>query len=80
MPIEDGYSLIQKIRKRGPYNGGNTPAVALTAYADLQTRQKALMQVFKRISQNLSTPMNWCGRFWRLKKLLTDCIFLDTQV
>jgi signal transduction histidine kinase/ActR/RegA family two-component response regulator len=32
MPIEDGYSLIQKIRMLEPARGGLTPAIALTGY------------------------------------------------
>ncbi len=42
MPFEDGYSLIRKIRKLGPARGGQTPAVALTAHADSQSRELAL--------------------------------------
>jgi CheY-like chemotaxis protein len=42
MPLEDGYSLIRKIRRRGSEKGGNTPAVALTAYADAQSRELTL--------------------------------------
>ena len=33
MPDEDGYSLIRKIRALRPAQGGNTPAVAMTAHA-----------------------------------------------
>lgn len=32
MPLEDGYSLIRKIRSRRPEAGGNVPAIALTAF------------------------------------------------
>ena len=47
MPNEDGYSLIRKIRQLGHEKGGDTPAVALTAYADAETRQKALASGFQ---------------------------------
>jgi len=47
MPNEDGYCLIQKIRNLSHDQGGITPAVALTAYADAQTRQKALAAGFQ---------------------------------
>ncbi len=47
MPGEDGYSLIRRIRKRGRENGGDTPAVALTAYADLANREEALSAGFQ---------------------------------
>ncbi len=33
MPVEDGYALLQRIRRLPPERGGNVPAVALTAYA-----------------------------------------------
>jgi PleD family two-component response regulator len=29
MPVEDGYSLIQKIRTLSPAKGGDTPAIAM---------------------------------------------------
>lgn len=42
MPGEDGYALIGKVRALSPEAGGQTPAVALTAFASSQDRQKAL--------------------------------------
>jgi CheY-like chemotaxis protein/anti-sigma regulatory factor (Ser/Thr protein kinase) len=42
MPIRDGYSLIREIRGLKVEEGGNTPALALTAYADAQSRDLAL--------------------------------------
>ena len=42
MPEEDGYSLIRRIRKRGPGAGGSVPAAALTAYASASDRMKVL--------------------------------------
>ena len=42
LPGEDGYSLIQNIRALPPGEGGRTPAVALTAYARLEDRARAL--------------------------------------
>ena len=42
MPGEDGYSLIRRIRNLGKDHGGDTPAVAITAYADSASRQTAL--------------------------------------
>jgi CheY-like chemotaxis protein len=46
MPIEDGYALIEKVRALAPEEGGRTPAVALTAYAGLEDRTRALMAGF----------------------------------
>jgi signal transduction histidine kinase len=42
VPIEDGYSLIRKVRARLPALGGNVPAAALTAYARAEDRLRAL--------------------------------------
>ena len=42
MPGEDGYSLIGKVRALPPESGGATPAVALTAYARDEDRERAL--------------------------------------
>jgi signal transduction histidine kinase/ActR/RegA family two-component response regulator len=42
MPGEDGYQLIRKVRMLAPERGGNTPAIALTAYAGEADRRAAL--------------------------------------
>jgi signal transduction histidine kinase/ActR/RegA family two-component response regulator len=47
MPQEDGHSLIRKIRKLGHDQGGDTPAVALTAYAEPRDRDEAFASGFQ---------------------------------
>jgi PAS domain S-box-containing protein len=47
MPEEDGYSLIRKIRALSNELGGNTPAIALTAYARAEDRVQALRSGFQ---------------------------------
>lgn len=47
MPDEDGYGLISKLRALEPERGGNTPAVALTAYARSEDRTRALAAGFQ---------------------------------
>ena len=42
MPGMDGYELIRELRKRGSANSGRVPAIALTAYAGLDSRRQAL--------------------------------------
>lgn len=42
MPTEDGYSLIQKLRKMRSKWAREMPAVALTAYATVEDRDRAL--------------------------------------
>jgi CheY-like chemotaxis protein/anti-sigma regulatory factor (Ser/Thr protein kinase) len=47
MPDEDGYSLIQRVRKLAPIEGGETPAIALTGYAHAEERAKTLKSGFQ---------------------------------
>lgn len=42
MPGEDGYDLIRRLRSLPPERGGQIPAVALTAYARVEDRLRAL--------------------------------------
>ncbi len=42
MPGEDGYALIRKVRALPAAKGGQTPAIALTAHAELAERARAL--------------------------------------
>jgi CheY-like chemotaxis protein len=42
MPNEDGYALIRRVRALGKENGGDIPAIALTAYARAEDRVKAI--------------------------------------
>jgi len=46
MPEEDGYTLIRKVRALGPEQGGRIPALALTAYARAQERERAIAAGF----------------------------------
>ncbi|HYP26575.1 MAG TPA: ATP-binding protein [Blastocatellia bacterium] len=47
MPDQDGYELIRKIRALKPEQGGDIPAVALTAYATAEDRARALSSGFQ---------------------------------
>jgi signal transduction histidine kinase len=47
VPLEDGYSLIRKVRAREPAEGGGVPAAALTAYARAEDRQRVLEAGFQ---------------------------------
>ena len=53
MPIEDGYFLIERIRKLSRADGGATPAIALTAFTRSEDRTKALVRAPEI---QLSTP------------------------
>jgi CheY-like chemotaxis protein len=54
MPAEDGYVMIQKLRSLPPDQGGEMPAIALTAFASPIDREKALAAGFQR---HLSKPV-----------------------
>ncbi|WOD41807.1 PAS domain-containing protein [Nodosilinea sp. E11] len=47
MPNVDGYSLLRQIRALPPAQGGQTPAVALTAYAREDDRRRAIASGFQ---------------------------------
>jgi PAS domain S-box-containing protein len=42
MPLMDGYALIEKVRRLPAKRGGRIPAAALTAYAGVEDRMRAL--------------------------------------
>ena len=47
MPVEDGYEFLVKLRQLSDAEGGDTPAVALTAFARAEDRRRALMAGFQ---------------------------------
>jgi signal transduction histidine kinase/ActR/RegA family two-component response regulator len=46
MPDVDGYELLRRIRALGPERGGRAPAIALTAFARVEDRMRALRAGF----------------------------------
>jgi CheY-like chemotaxis protein len=46
MPGEDGYSLIRRVRALPRDEGGETPAIALTAYGQTQDRVRSFSAGF----------------------------------
>jgi CheY-like chemotaxis protein len=55
MPVEDGYSLIRKVRALSNEHGRQTPALALTAYARDDDRQRALSEGYQ---MHLAKPVD----------------------
>jgi two-component system, chemotaxis family, CheB/CheR fusion protein len=55
MPGEDGYSFIKRVRALGAGRGGDVPAIALTALAGDDDRQRALSAGFQ---VHLSKPVD----------------------
>ncbi|MBW4589851.1 MAG: PAS domain-containing protein [Aetokthonos hydrillicola CCALA 1050] len=54
MPEMDGYSLMRQIRKYPPEEGGNIPAIALSAYAGEINQKQALQAGFQ---QHIAKPI-----------------------
>jgi len=67
MPDEDGYSLIRRIRARGPSLGGNVPAIALTALVGDEHRQRALAAGFQL---HLAKPVEMDRLLFSMSSLL----------
>ncbi|PZV08964.1 MAG: histidine kinase [Leptolyngbya sp.] len=55
MPEMDGYKLIRRVRALPPEQGGDIPAIALTAYARDEDQQQALASGYQR---HLSKPLD----------------------
>jgi two-component system CheB/CheR fusion protein len=47
MPLEDGFSLIRKVRALRPREGGDVPSIALSALAGDEDRQRSLNSGFQ---------------------------------
>jgi PAS domain S-box-containing protein len=54
MPSVDGYALIQQVRTLPPDKGGQTPAIALTAYVRESDHQRALTSGYQ---QHVTKPL-----------------------
>jgi CheY-like chemotaxis protein len=54
MPDVDGYMLMQQVRTLPPEQGGQIPAIALTAYAGEINYQQAIAAGFQR---HISKPV-----------------------
>jgi len=54
LPERDGYDLIHDLRKLPARSGGTIPAIALTGYASLQDRQRAIAAGFQ---EHISKPV-----------------------
>ncbi len=66
VPGEDGYALIRKLRERPEELGGKVPAVALTAYARAEDRERALAAGYQ---SHLAKPVDPAELISTLAKL-----------
>jgi PAS domain S-box-containing protein len=55
MPGEDGYTFMQKVRRAEAQHGITVPAIALTAFARREDRERAMAAGYQR---HLSKPLN----------------------
>jgi CheY-like chemotaxis protein len=55
MPGIDGYAFIGEVRRREAESGGRLPAVALTAYAGVEDRRRAISAGFQT---HLAKPLD----------------------
>jgi PAS domain S-box-containing protein len=58
LPGEDGYAFVRRLRLRSRTAGGDLPAIALTAYASPEDRERALAAGF---SAHVSKPVDADG-------------------
>jgi CheY-like chemotaxis protein len=56
MPGGDGYSMIKRIRELPAEEGGNVPAIALSAFASSDNKKKALESGFQKYSTKPFEP------------------------
>ena len=57
MPEQDGYALIDRLRRLPPDHGGSLPAIAVTAYAGPTDRQRALAAGFRMHLEKPVAPL-----------------------
>ncbi len=75
MPERDGYDFLRDVRRLNPEQGGRVPALALTAYARVEDRLRALaagfqMHVAKPVetAELLTVAASLTGRLARVKR------------
>jgi CheY-like chemotaxis protein len=66
MPLRDGYDFIRTVRLRASDRGGGVPALALTAYAASDDRQKTTAAGFQ---EYLAKPAEPAELVWRVARL-----------
>ena len=69
MPEEDGYSMMSRIRQMSRNEGGAIPAIALSAFTTVESKQKALESGFQIYSTKPFEPENLVTDILRLTSL-----------
>jgi CheY-like chemotaxis protein len=68
MPDADGFDLIARLRRLAPDDGGNTPAIALTAFATPGDRDRALAAGYDGWLAKPCPPDDLSREIWRLAR------------
>ena len=68
LPGEDGYALIRRVRALPADEGGNTPAMAVTAYGMPEDRARALWKGFQ---MHVPKPIDPADLAYRVAKLVS---------
>jgi CheY-like chemotaxis protein len=63
---EDGYALIRRVRALAPEQGGETPAIAVTAYARIEDRLRAASAGFQMHVAKPAEPADLVAAILRL--------------
>ena len=66
LPLVDGYSLMRQIRELDERQGGRTPAIALTAYAEGEDARRAFSAGFQLHVTKPVDPYELAARIARL--------------
>ena len=64
MPGEDGYELVRRVRELPAERGGQTPAAALTAFARVEDRRRALRAGLPDATFAKPVDIQWSWRRW----------------
>jgi CheY-like chemotaxis protein len=68
MPVEDGYSLVRRMRRLAPEEGGRIPAIAVSAYAREEDRIRSLAAGFQHHIAKPLDPADLIGAIARLAR------------
>ncbi len=60
MPTNDGYWLVEQVRARSAEDGGNVPAIAVTAYGDEHGPHRTLSAGFQAHLRKPIEPWELC--------------------
>lgn len=77
MPDEDGYSLINRIRKLSAEKGGDIPAIALSAFASTENKQKAFDVGFQKYH---TKPFEPDGIVEDIRQLINETINQNEEI